>query len=245
MSQPEQTPSYFSRRWESTGGTDESADYKKVCPSAVVACILGAVSPLAFFHPLLWIIPIIALTAGVWATLAFIRQPEELLGRRPLCWAMAIAIFCGLTAFTDWAVYRYYLQKEALSFTDQWFEKLFSDKLLEAYEFYSHPLNRHLPGRGLELQYASGSKNREEFENYMRSDCMKILTDHDLHPSYKYLRSEFSETPFMETVSIEYEISWDEMNRRQTRPMTVTVARMKLIDVPLAAWQLQSAMFRN
>ena len=244
MSQPEQTPSYFNRRWETSGGTDEVADYKKVCPSAIVACVLAGLSPLAFFHPLMWVIPVLAVCVGVWAAMAFIRQPDELLGRRALRWAMAIAIFCGLTAFTDWAVYRYYLRQEAMSFADLWFGKLFSDKPLEAYELFSHPLNRHLPGRGLEAQYAPGGKNRENFDSYMKTDHMKILTDHDLNPSYKYLQAEFDETPFSEIVSLQYEISWDEMDGRKTRPMIITVSRMKLIDVPYAGWQLQSASFK-
>ena len=244
MSQPEQSPSYFNRRWETSGGTDETADYKKVCPSAIVACVLAGLSPLAFFHPLLWVIPVLAVGVGDWATMAFIRQPDELLGRRALLWAMAIAIFCGLTAFTEWALYRYYLRQEAMSFADSWFEKLFSDKPREAYELFSHPLNRHLPGRGLEAQYAQGSKNRENFNSYMKTEHMKILTDHDLHPSYKFIQAEFDETPFSEIVSLKYEVSWDAMDGRKTRPLVIIVSRIKLIDVPYAGWQLQSAAFR-
>lgn len=234
-----ETPSYFSRRWDNSGSTEESSNYKSVCGSAIVCCVIAALSPLAFFHPFLWLIPAIAVGVGVWALTSIARQPDELLGGGAVRWALAVAVFCSGAAITDWFAYRVMLKNEAVSFVNSWFDLILDDRPLEGYQLLSHPLNRRLPGRGLETQFSSGGKNREEFDLFMSRESMKILSDPDLHASYKFVKPiHFYENEFRETVMLNYEISWDGFDGRKTKTLVVSAARMKLVDVPLTGWML-------
>ncbi len=234
-------PSYLSRRWDLQGATEQDDSYQSVCPSAIAACILAALCPLAFFHPLLWTLPVCTLAVVVWAAIAISRQPKELLGRRAVQIALLTAVFFGTAAVTEWFGYRSMIQNEGRQFVDSWFDLMKQGRPLEAYQLQSHPLNRRLPGRGLEAQYSVGGKSREEFDAFMEREVPKTLSDPDLHADYQFKRVVgFTDNPYREVVSLEYELSWDTFNGRKTQLVLIIASRLKLIDVPLAGWMLNS-----
>ena len=231
-----ESPKMFGgRRWETSDQETES--YRGISAFSIIAAFFGVLSPMAFFHPVLWTIPVLALIFTALTFYSLNRRPGELLGRAGAVFAMVMALISGVGAASEWGFYRFLIDREAKVFVDAWFDTLLEGRGIEAYEFQMHPLNRHLTGRSMDEQYRPESKNRELLDAFLKINEVKILLDPDLKPAYEYKGVlSHSASLIREYVTLEYEISYDEMDGRKSKRVKVTAARAQLLNEKLAGW---------
>ncbi len=98
-------------------------EYRTTEPWAIVAMLLGFVSPLAFIAPVLWLVPILGALAAFRA-LAKLRQSPERSGRPVALVGLALAIFCLAAPIARAATTRWLLGPQARVVSDQFIEYL-------------------------------------------------------------------------------------------------------------------------
>ncbi len=77
---------------------DES--YRTVSASAIFALVLGLFSAVAFAHPLLWALPLVAAGLAIAALVRIAQQPHELIGRKAALIGLAAAVLFGSAAIS-------------------------------------------------------------------------------------------------------------------------------------------------
>jgi hypothetical protein len=156
----------------STLETAELVQYQKVSLLAVVSLVLGILSPTAFAHPLLWIVPLIAAGLAIWSLRVIAASNSALVGRRIAIAALALAMLFGA-----WAPSRHYSRQVVLSrhgqqFVQHWVELVRNGRLYEAYELHLPPEQRH-SGQSLEDIY----EDRDADSSAPSNDHEAILVD--------------------------------------------------------------------
>lgn len=103
---------------------DELGQYQSLSTSAVVALVLGLLSPLAFFSSLLVVVPLLALAVALWA-LAKIKGSEGgLQGTRLAYCGLALAIVFGVASVTRAQVRVELLRRQANETAERWLSLL-------------------------------------------------------------------------------------------------------------------------
>jgi hypothetical protein len=157
----------------------ETADagYHSVSALAVVALVIGLLSPLAFTHPLLWSLPIIGI-ALAWAAIVRIDRSEGLLiGRKAAIIGLAISLFCGLGAVTQSTTRRLWLASRAERLTERFLELLREGKTYEAHQLFARPQFRFPPGSDYESLYADDPTIMEDYQEFLKREVIANLVE--------------------------------------------------------------------
>ncbi|NOY28620.1 MAG: DUF4190 domain-containing protein [Planctomycetes bacterium] len=117
---------------ESSYDADELGQYQSLSTSAVVALVLGLLSPIAFFSPLLAVVPGFVFAVALWA-LARIKGSEgRLLGTRLAYCGLVLAIVFGVASVTRTQIRVEILRRQANEIAEQWLSMLARGQAEEA-----------------------------------------------------------------------------------------------------------------
>jgi len=117
---------------ESSYDADELGQFQSLSSLAVMALVLGVLSPIAFFSPLLVVVPGFALAVAI-AALARIKSSEGgLLGTRLAYCGLALAIVFGVAAITRTQVRVEILRRQANETAERWLSMLANGRAEEA-----------------------------------------------------------------------------------------------------------------
>lgn len=120
-------------------------EYRSLSSSAVVGLILGLLSPLAFWHQVLWALPV-AGTAVCAVALARIRRaPDAWTGRGMAQSGLGLSLLFGAAAPAQYAFQEYRLVSTAQAAADRWFAYLRADDPANADYMGQPPSNRYAP----------------------------------------------------------------------------------------------------
>jgi hypothetical protein len=155
----------------------ESADlaYHSVSALAVVALVVGLLSPLAFVHPLLWTLPIAGVAVACVAIARIDRSDGLLIGRKAAIVGLAVSLFCGLGAVTQATTRRLWLAYRAERLTDRFLELLREGKTYEAHQLWARPQFRVPAGSDYEALYADSPAAKEDYESFLKRDVIAQL----------------------------------------------------------------------
>jgi len=122
----------LTRESESPYDADELGQYQSLSTSAIVALVLGLLSPIAFFSPLLVVVPGFALAVALWA-LARIKGSEgRLLGTRIAYCGLVLAIVFGVASVTRTQIRSEILRRQANEAAERWLSMLAHGQAEEA-----------------------------------------------------------------------------------------------------------------
>ncbi|MEX2141324.1 MAG: DUF4190 domain-containing protein [Pirellulales bacterium] len=155
----------------------ETADaaYHSISALAVVALVLGLLSPLAFVHPLLWALPITGI-ALAWAAIARIDRSEgALIGRKAAILGLAVALLCGLGAVTKATTRPLWLAYRAERVAERFLELLRQGKTYEAHQLWTRPQFRLLPGSDYQALYAENPAAAKDYEEFLKREVTSDL----------------------------------------------------------------------
>ncbi|HID78613.1 MAG TPA: hypothetical protein EYP56_21805, partial [Planctomycetaceae bacterium] len=92
---------------------EDVIQYRPVSASAIVGLITGLLSPLAFFHPGLWTMPVAGLFFSGLALVRITRGDVPVIGRRAAVVGLVLSTTMIAAAPAQWLSYRWLIGREA------------------------------------------------------------------------------------------------------------------------------------
>lgn len=144
-------------RFSSPEQPEELKEYRRLSLFAISAFVFGLLSITALAHPILWLLPLLAI---IFATIAIVKiqQGGDLAGRPLAVIGLALALLFGSCSFTwNWAR-EATLSGQAQSHVKHWFNLLAEGQLLVAHQLTKAPYERLTPQQSLEKYYAGARR---------------------------------------------------------------------------------------
>jgi len=149
--------------------------YHSVSALAVIALVIGLLSPLAFAHELLWSLPLAGIALAVVAIVRIDRSDGMLVGRWAAVFGLAISLFCAAGAITQATTRRLWLAYRADRMTERFVELLREGKSREAHQLWTRPQFRLVPGGDLEELYKANTAAAKEYEGFLKREVVHDL----------------------------------------------------------------------
>lgn len=122
----------------------EEDSYRALSPWAVLALVLGLASALTLVHPLLALLPVLALASGFAALRQIRHYAPTYIGRWAALVGMWLAILFLVAMPTRWLVWRTLIEGEATRFGNEFMRLLVQEQAIEAHQL-SLPLAIRMP----------------------------------------------------------------------------------------------------
>lgn len=154
--------------------------YHSVSALAIVALVVGLLSPLAFAHELWWALPIAGVALSLVAIVRIDRSEGMLVGRWMAVVGLAISLICGAGAITQAATRRMWLAHRAERMAERFVELLRQGKTREAHQLWTRPVFRLAPGSDLAELYKANESLAKEYEGFLEREVIRdflSLTD--------------------------------------------------------------------
>ncbi|MBI2823876.1 MAG: hypothetical protein HYX69_04190 [Planctomycetia bacterium] len=107
-----------------SGWDGEWGQYRAISALAVAGVLAALVSILAFWHPILWVLPAAAVIVNVLALRRIARSAPELIGRGVALAGLGLALVLAAAAPTRYFVWQWRSRLEARDLALRWFEAL-------------------------------------------------------------------------------------------------------------------------
>jgi hypothetical protein len=163
--------------------------YHSVSVLAILALVVGLLSPLAFAHELLWALPLAGIALSVAAILRIDRSDGLLGGRAAAVMGLALSLFCGAGAITQAATRRLWLAYRAERMAERFVELLREGKSREAHQLWARPQLRLLPGSDLEELYKANSGAVKDYEGFLEREVIRDLLSLTDEAEVEHLRT--------------------------------------------------------
>ncbi len=131
----------------------ELAEYRRPSVQAILALILGVLSPTALIHPMYWIVPVVAAAIALIALRRIATSDGQLTGRGIALVALLLAMLFGAWAPSRLFSRQATLYREARQYSQAWLDLVLAGRLYEAYELHLQSASRHPPGTDFEKIY--------------------------------------------------------------------------------------------
>ncbi len=171
----------------------EVESYRPLSGLAVVAAVLGLVSPLALFAPFLWVLPFGGVLASVAALRAIGSVIPPMLGRKGAMAGLALSLVFGVAGPVDWACYRWQIRREATQFAMQWFDLLRNREPHKAFQLRLAAETRSPLDDSLWQVYYEGSDLRQMLEDFLNDKTVRTLMALGDKASIRYYDTEAQE----------------------------------------------------
>jgi hypothetical protein len=122
----------------------DEAPYSHVSATAVVALVAGLASPVAFVGPLFFLVPAIAIGAGLLALAQIRRGGGSIAGASLAHVAVALAVACAVAALVRGQVRDALMKRQAAAAASDWFDLLGEQHIEDALKLMSGEARSHL-----------------------------------------------------------------------------------------------------
>ncbi len=147
----------------------ELGQYRSVSRLAIVALLLGLASGLSMLHPILFVVPVVAIPTGL-AALRHLRQRQDVIIGGPLAIVgLCLALLFGALGSTDLLISRVILTRQARALADSWCALLQQGATRQAHQWTLASSGRRAPGIPLDDVYVEGSDNLVDFEAFLNT----------------------------------------------------------------------------
>lgn len=216
----------------------EVAAYRAVSMRAVVAALLGVLSFTAMVHPLLLVVPVLAVVAGALALRATAAQRAELSGRRLALAGLALALFFATAAVGRLISRDTVLITRARQVADAWLELARENRREEAYEMTLIPRHRQPKDADLAGYYAGSAERNEELQEYFKVSPVRELFEHGGNGKLRFLQTVDAGRSFYygDLVSLEYVLEYRDGDAPQQLPLVVIAQRTRHAKTGRGQW---------
>lgn len=229
-----------------TGWSDlaqrQMAQYRPVCGLAVAALIVSILSPLAFFHPVLCVVPLIAAVLAAVSLWQIARAESGLAGRSLSVVALNLALFCAVAAPVRTLVFYQMIDQEARRFARQWFDLLRDNQPHEAHQLTAPPQGRLPLDERLWNTYLSDSLAHENLDSFVNRPGVRQLLALGHKALVRYYDTEsFWHEAGTDRVKQIYAVTYDDQGEKKTFFLAVYLARHVLQESGQADWEVAHA----
>lgn len=157
-------------------GSDGDADYRPVSGAAIVALILGLLSPLAVFWSILWLLPLLGVLASAVAFRGIRRSDGVLAGRNLAIAGLVISLLIGSMVVAAEFTRKRLVVAQGTPWGVKWCELLLEGRTEEALELEQGPSTRR-PLSSLEKYYSENDSARARLAEFREDPVVKLLTE--------------------------------------------------------------------
>jgi hypothetical protein len=158
------------RDLETTDGS-----YHSVSSVAVVALVVGVLSPLAFAHVLLWSLPLVGVAVSLAALVQIDRSDGVLIGRKAAVVGLVLSLIAGLGAIVHVTTRSSWLESRAELVADRFLELLRDGKTYEAHQLWTQPQIRFPDDSDLRALYAETPEATRGYEAFLKTAVVKEI----------------------------------------------------------------------
>jgi hypothetical protein len=160
------------------GHEAELEQYRSISLAAIAALVLGLLSPLSVYHPVLWAIPLSGIAVSLVA-LAQIRAAEDqLTGRKAALVGFALCLLFGAAGPARFFSRAYFVRREARQLTDEWMSYLRSNEpagKYKAHQLLYDPGTRAPLDDSLPAFYGRNPEQARSLSGYEMEDPVRAL----------------------------------------------------------------------
>jgi hypothetical protein len=224
------------------------AGYRGVSLTAVIALVLGIASILALVHPLLWVVPPVAVVVALIAIRAIDAPDSNLTGRNLALVGLAIALVFGLWAPSRAITRQAKLFGQARVFADEWFELVRAGKLHEAHQLTLAPIERQKPGVSLEAAYGASAELEKMNKDFWKdTPLMREISSLKDQARYEYAGGEgISPKEFVtEHIALNYVMHYTEGGNEFSIPIRIALDRSATMENHRYTWRVRGVVDPN
>jgi hypothetical protein len=163
--------------------------YHSVSALAIMALVVGLLSPLAFAHELWWALPLAGVALSLVAIVRIDRSEGMLIGRWAAVLGLAISLFCGAAAITQATTRRLWLAYRAEQMAERFVELLREGKPREAHQLWTRPVFQLAPGSDLPELYNANASLAKEYEGFLEREVIRDLLSLTSDAEVQHLRT--------------------------------------------------------
>jgi len=219
---------------------------------AIICTVVGLLSPLAFFHPVFWILPVATVVLAFLGLRQIYQYEPPAVGKKGVQLALLLAAFGGFGGPSYTFTLQGILVRESLPLAEDFLALLQQGQPHKAYQLTRDP-NIRLPldpgawsggildekgaDRFLWDAVAKDSTTREEFEGFVNRFGVRLLLELKDQARVRYYSSPVIQRRFgTYQVHHLYAVTYEKDGRRRTIFVAVQLERRNLRNVRAADW---------
>ncbi len=167
----------MNRTMQTRSSIDPSGEiaYRAISVPAVAGLLLGLASGLAFLNPLLWLVPVVAAAASLYALWQVARYAPGLTGRGAATLGLGLALFFGTGAIVHAGIERLLIDREARRAGLLWMSAVRSGDLYNAHQMTQDPRARLPLHEDLAQSYSERPQLKAQFESFLDEEVVKAI----------------------------------------------------------------------
>ncbi|HEV3004933.1 MAG TPA: hypothetical protein VGX78_10755 [Pirellulales bacterium] len=160
---------------ESLAVEDEFGRYRAVSALAVTGVLLGLFSILAYIHPLLWLVPLVAIIVNVVALRRIAEASPALIGRKAALVGLALSLIFAIAVPIQRAIHRRELRAESLKIAEEWFNGFRDNHPEIAHRLSRYPTSAATRAQSPLKQFSSGMMSQEALRKFVHDSPNELL----------------------------------------------------------------------
>jgi hypothetical protein len=183
--------------------------YRDVSRLAIVALLVGFLSPVALAHPLLWIVPLGGLVLATAALLTLARHGGEMTGHRMATWGLCLSLFFGGWGVGQVALRGWILQSQAHALAEHWLTLWQAGEFEQAHQLTIPSTDRQPEGTDLKRFYPSLNATPPVLDSFLVSSPNQWLKQmHEQEGDFQFRTTEYhtQDSPYEDNFVLLYDI---------------------------------------
>ncbi len=214
-----------------------SIEYRAVSGLAIGGLLLGLLSAVAFFHPSLCLIALVALAVNALALRKIAANPSVLTGRKAALVGMTLAVACATLGSSHWYASRWFIRREAQRFGAIWFEALARNEPHVAQQYGWTPDERWPFDEGLIKRYTDDPEKLEQLQGFTEAPDVRALLALGRDAEVRFYNTEGqSRRNGEDTVAQVYAVTYSDAGVRKTFFVALSLTRWLPADADRAQW---------
>lgn len=222
-----------------TGHPDDASatSYRAISAMAVASLLVGLLSVLAFWHPVLWIVPIAGVTLGLLAIARIDRRDSELLGRGLAVVAICLSLIMLSAATSRYGLLNYRARVAARELGFRWFDALRDGNPELASQLSLEPLKREPEGTDLAAFYRSEPGALDHLRKFVADPVIKAMLTLGPKARVRYVETKgHVDDGRKERLAGIYAVTYEEDGERKTFFVQLNLVRFMASPRQAAQW---------
>lgn len=149
--------------------------YRSVSVTAIVALVLGVLSPLGLLHPVLWAVPMAGIVVSLTALAQLRSEENQLAGRKAAQLGLALCLLFGAASPARYFSRSYFVRRDARRLADEWLGYLRSGDRYKAHQLlYDSGLRAPLD-EALPAYYQRNPEQQQSLAGFAAEDSIRSL----------------------------------------------------------------------
>ncbi len=202
--------------------------YRPLSASAVIALVLGLISPVGVFAAYLLVVPLAGAAVAMTALARIANSEDAYSGRRLAVIGLLFSLYFGGWGIAQHWGTQWMIARQARACTDGWLQLLVEDKPLDAFRWNMAPEQRIAPGLPLAEFYAQNAEPRRAAEQFLSIIPFPTDMQSSSLKSFRYLGNESITMQELGDQSIEnrYEVTFEKDGETRTEKVNIRITRI-------------------